>query len=260
MAQDLTNSILDALPAGQRKALLSRMEPVLLPIGTVLYRAGEQPNHVHFMTSGITSIVTFMADGVGAEVGLIGREGIVEAINLLGSATPPTTAFIQVEGSALRIGYEEFQKELFSSGTLLKKVLEFAQRHSFILSQLAACNGLHEVEGRLARWLLMVQDRVDSNKFYLTQEFLAEMLGIRRTSVSAAAGSLQKSGVIGYRRGHIQCWIGRAWRERRASAIRLCRNCLTTSVRNFCRELSILEFFLAKIRCGSPGPRCAKWG
>jgi CRP-like cAMP-binding protein len=87
---------------------------------------------------------------------------------------------------------------------LLRLILEFAQCHGFILSQLAACNGLHEIEARLARWLLMVEDRVQSDKFYLTQEFLAEMLGIRRTSVSAAAGSLQKSGLIAYRRGHIQ--------------------------------------------------------
>ena len=145
-----------------------------------------------------------MADGAGAEVGFIGREGVVEAINLLGSASPPTTAFIQVEGAALRIPYAELQKEMFSTSALFRRILEFVQCHGFILSQLAACNGLHEIEERLARWLLMVQDRVENDKFYLTQEFLAEMLGIRRTSVSAAAGSLQKEGLIAYRRGHIQ--------------------------------------------------------
>jgi CRP-like cAMP-binding protein len=204
MADKPSNFLLDSLPRNQRNALLARMEPVTLPLGTVLYRSGEQPEYAHFMTTGITSIVTFMADGVGAEVGLIGREGLVEAINLLGSASPPTTAFIQVEGTALRIPYMELQKELFASEALLKLVLQFAQCHGFILSQLAACNGLHEIEQRLARWLLMVEDRVQCNKFYLTQEFLAEMLGIRRTSVSAAAGSLQKRGLIAYKRGHIQ--------------------------------------------------------
>jgi CRP-like cAMP-binding protein len=204
MANKPSNLLLDSLPPTQRKALLARMEPVALPIGAVLYRSGEQPEYAHFMTEGICSIVTFMADGAGAEVGLIGREGVVEAINLLGSASPPTTAFIQVEGAALRIPYPELQKEMFSASVLLRLILEFAQCHGFILSQLAACNGLHEIEARLARWLLMVEDRVQSDKFYLTQEFLAEMLGIRRTSVSAAAGSLQKSGLIAYRRGHIQ--------------------------------------------------------
>jgi CRP-like cAMP-binding protein len=204
MADKPSNLLLDSLPATQRKALLARMEPVSLPIGTVLYRSGEQPEYAHFMTTGIASIVTFMADGAGAEVGLVGREGLVEAINLLGSASPPTTAFIQVEGSALRVRYAELQKDLFASGALIRRILQFVQCHGFILSQLAACNGLHEIEERLARWLLMVADRVESNKFYLTQEFLSEMLGIRRTSVSAAAGSLQKSGLIAYRRGNIQ--------------------------------------------------------
>jgi CRP-like cAMP-binding protein len=204
MADKQSNLLLDSLPPGPRKALLARMEPIPLPVGTVLYRSGEQPEYAHFMTTGITSIVTFMADGAGAEVGLIGREGLVEAINLLGSASPPTTAFVQVEGTALRIRYAELRKELFTSEPLFREVLQFAQCHGFILSQLAACNGLHEVEQRLARWLLMVQDRLQSSEFYLTQEFLSEMLGIRRTSVSAAAGSLQKKGLIAYKRGNIQ--------------------------------------------------------
>ncbi len=204
MAQKTFNLLLDSLPLAQRKPLVARMEPVDLPLGTVLYRTGELPEYAHFMTSGIASIVTFMADGAGAEVGLIGREGLVEGINLLGPAKPPTTAFIQVEGSALRIRYSELQKQLDASGVLLRRVLEFVQCHGFILSQIAACNGLHEIEGRLARWLLMVQDRVQNAEFYLTQEFLAEMLGIRRTSVSGAAGKLQRNGLITYRRGHIQ--------------------------------------------------------
>jgi CRP-like cAMP-binding protein len=204
MAQEPKNLLLESLPAGQKRALLARMQAVPMPVGTILYRTGGQPKFAHFMTSGIASVVTFMSNGAGAEVGLIGHEGVVEGINLLGPAKPPTTAFIQVEGSALRIHYEELQEEIFSSETLLKSVLAFVQCHGFILSQLAACNGLHEIDQRLARWLLMVQDRVEDDRFYLTQEFLAEMLGIRRTSVSAAAGNLQKNGLIGYKRGHIQ--------------------------------------------------------
>ncbi|HEY6489764.1 MAG: Crp/Fnr family transcriptional regulator [Terracidiphilus sp.] len=204
MAQKPSNLLLDSLPASLRKTLLARMEPIALPTGTVLYNSGERPEYAHFMTSGIASIVTFMADGAGAEVGLIGREGVVEGINLLGSASPPTTAFIQVEGSALRIPFEALRKEILRPGVLFRRILEFVQCHGFILSQLAACNGLHEIDERLARWLLMVQDRVQNDHFYLTQEFLAEMLGIRRTSVSGAAGKLQKDGLIAYRRGNIQ--------------------------------------------------------
>ncbi len=180
------------------------MEQIELPSGTILYRTGEQPEFAHFMTSGIASVVTFMANGSGVEVGLIGKEGLVEAVNLLGPASPPTTAFIQVEGTALRMRFAELRKKFLVPGPLQSRILEFVQRNGFILSQLAACNGKHEIEERLSRWLLMVQDRVESDQFYLTQEFLAEMLGIRRTSVSATAASLQKSGLIQYRRGNIR--------------------------------------------------------
>lgn len=204
MSRTPSNTILDHLPAALRKSLVSRMESVDLPVDTVLLKPGEPPEYAHFMTSGITSVVTYMADGGGAEVGLIGREGFVEAMHLLGSANSPTTAFIQVEGSALRIPFKEFEKEVFATPVLLRRILEFVQRHNFALTQLAACNGLHEIEERLARWLLMVQDRVESPRFDLTQEFLASMLGARRTSVTLAAGSLQRSGLIEYKRGHIR--------------------------------------------------------
>jgi len=180
------------------------MEQIQLPSGTILYRTGEQPEFAHFMTSGIASVVTFMANGSGVEVGLIGKEGLVEAVNLLGPASPPTTAFIQVEGTALRMRFAELRKKFQAAGPLQSRILEFVQRNGYILSQLAACNGKHEIEERLSRWLLMVQDRVESDHFYLTQEFLAEMLGIRRTSVSATAASLQKNGLIKYRRGNIR--------------------------------------------------------
>jgi CRP-like cAMP-binding protein len=204
MVHKPSNLLLDALPASQRTALMDRMQEVPLPAGTILCNPGEQPKYAHFMTAGITSVVTFMANGVGAEVGMIGREGVVEGIHLLGPAMTPTSSFIQVEGSALRLRFSELQEELFKSEALLKCILAFVQSHGFILSQLAACHGLHEIERRLARWLLMVQDRVGSDRFYLTQEFLAEMLGTRRTSVSASAGSLQKKGLIEYKRGNIR--------------------------------------------------------
>jgi CRP-like cAMP-binding protein len=155
------------------------------------------------MTSGIASVVTFMVNGAGAEVGLIGREGLVEAINLLGPAASPTTAYIQSAGTALRMPFSELQEQFLTPNPLRQRILECVQGHGFVLSQLAACHGLHEIEERLARWLLMVRDRLGSDRFDLTQEFLAEMLGARRTSVTLAAGTLQRSGLIEYRRGHI---------------------------------------------------------
>ena len=107
-----SNSILDRLPSTQREALIARMQMIQLPVGTVLTRPGELPEYAHFMTSGITSVVTYMKDGGAAEVGLIGKEGIVEAMHLLGSANSPTTAFVQVAGSALRIPFERFRRKL----------------------------------------------------------------------------------------------------------------------------------------------------
>jgi CRP-like cAMP-binding protein len=203
MTPEKSNLLLQALPSPERESLLARMETVSLPIRTVFYEQGEQPEYAHFMTSGIASIVAQASEGNGTEVGLIGREGLVEAVNLLGPAAPPTTAFIQVAGSAQRLRFSELQKYLFTSNALLHRVLESVQCNSFILAQLTACNGLHEIEERLARWLLMVSDRVQSDKFFLTQEFLAEMLGTRRTSVTLAAGNLHRAGLIEYTRGHI---------------------------------------------------------
>ena len=116
---------------------------VPLPVGTVLARPGDVPPYAHFMTSGITSVVTYMKDGAAAEVGLIGREGVVEAMHLLGSASSPTTAFVQVEGSALQIPFAELQNEAFASGSLLRGIHEFVQRHNFTLTQIA-CAGMYQ--------------------------------------------------------------------------------------------------------------------
>src|SRR6185437_10696393 len=177
---------------------------VELPVGKVLTNPGQVPLFAHFMTSGIASVVTFMSDGIGAEVGVIGREGLVEAISLLGPASAPTTAFIQSEGTALRMPFADLQQLFIASGPLSQRILECVQSQGFILSQLAACHGLHEIEHRLARWLLMVRDRLECDHFELTQEFLAEMLGARRTSVTLAAGKLQRGGLIKYSRGRIE--------------------------------------------------------
>jgi CRP-like cAMP-binding protein len=204
MAAELSNLILNALQPELKSSLLARLQPVDLPVGLVLTNPGQIPPFAHFMTSGIASVVTFMSDGVGAEVGVIGREGLVEAIHLLGPATAPTTAFIQVEGTALRMPFTELQQFFTAHSVVSQRILECVQGQGFILSQLAACHGLHEIEERLARWLLMVQDRLQSDHFELTQEFLAEMLGARRTSVTLAAGALQRGGLIKYSRGRIQ--------------------------------------------------------
>jgi CRP-like cAMP-binding protein len=145
-----------------------------------------------------------MSDGASAEVGVWGNEGLVESFHLLGRAKIPTRCFIQVEATALRVPYKELQKEFQESPEFREAVLQCVQSQGFILGQLAACNRLHEAEERLARWLLMVRDRVDSDTYSLTQEFLSNMLGARRTTVTAAAGELQRKGLIKYSRGRIR--------------------------------------------------------
>jgi len=198
------NLLLAALPSADRDSLLKRLKPVALPLRTVLYEPDETPKYAHFMTSGIASIVSSMANGASAEVGVWGSEGLVESFHLLGRAKIPTRCFIQMDATALRMPYKELQKEFLENEGLRETVLQCVQSQGFILGQLAACNRLHEAEERLARWLLVVRDRVESETFFLTQEFLANMLGARRTTVTAAAGTLQRKGFIKYSRGRIR--------------------------------------------------------
>ena len=198
------NLLLEMLPSEYRASLRSRMEAISLPVDTVLYRPGQRPKYAHFMTSGIASIVVLMADGNGPEVGLIGREGLVEGFHLLGPASVPTSGLVRIEGTALRIPYAELQRDFAACEPLRRRILESVQIRCLIGSQIAACNRLHGLEQRLARWLLMVQDRIGGSMSFLTQQFLAEMLGAQRTSVNSATGSLQRSGLIEYRRGHVR--------------------------------------------------------
>jgi CRP-like cAMP-binding protein len=198
------NLFLSALDGESRKYLLDRSMPVELPLRTVLYEAERIPSFAFFITSGIASVVTTMADGESAEVGVIGIEGIVGTTQLLGPAPDQTTCFMQLEGSGLRIPLSDLREAFSFSEKTRGRVLEFVQHQVLSTSQITACNRLHGAEQRLARWLLMVRDRLDSDVLDLTQEFLAEMLGAQRTTVTMVAGALQRSGLIEYRRGHVR--------------------------------------------------------
>jgi CRP-like cAMP-binding protein len=204
LPQLLTNRLLEALPPRDKAALLALLQPIPLPLRTPLSQIGEAPRYVHFMTSGIASLVTTLRDGEDIEIGIVGYDGFPEALHLLGPQTGQTRCFIQVEGTGLRMEFKRFQEEFQRSDILRSLVLRYVQYQSLITAQLAACNRLHEVEERLARWLLMVSDRLGSPEMHLTQEFLADMIGARRSTVTLAAGSLQRSGVIEYRRGKIR--------------------------------------------------------
>jgi CRP-like cAMP-binding protein len=195
---------LTSLSEGSRKLLLSQSVQIPLPVDTVLYEPQETPSYGYFITSGMASVVTAMADGATAEVGVIGREGVIGSLQIMGPALAPTRCFMQLEGSGLRISLSDLRKAFGTSEEIRERILEFLQEQAMCLSQIAGCHRLHEAEQRLARWLLMVQDCSQSDVLILTQEFLGMMLGSRRTTVSAAAGELQGAGLIEYQRGRIK--------------------------------------------------------
>jgi CRP-like cAMP-binding protein len=203
MLAHVSNGILDAVTDFSGK-LRTRLTPVSLPLGTPLYEPYETPKFGHFLTSGIASVVTSMRDGASAETGLWSREGLVECMHLGNSGRVPTRSFMQIAGTALRIPFAELEAEYFDGEELRPAVQETIATQLLILAQLVACNRLHEAEPRLARWLLMLRDRLQDDNLAITQEFLAEMLGSRRTTVTAAAGALQRSDLIAYQRGRVR--------------------------------------------------------
>ena len=204
MAYPLTNVLIDSMPEVSRKKLLSHLRPVILPLRTSLYEPESTPKYIHFLTSGIASIVTTMLDGGTTEVATVGREGIPQGIHLLGPAPVTTRCFMQVSGHGLRMDFQAFAKLYAGDVEIQKIVCAYGQYQCLMVSQIAGCNRLHHVEGRLAKWLLVVQDRTAEPVLGLTQEFLAQMIGSRRTTVTAVAGALQDRGLIRYSRGKVR--------------------------------------------------------
>ncbi|ADW71300.1 Crp/Fnr family transcriptional regulator [Granulicella tundricola] len=203
MAAPRTNLLLEALSPESRKRLIDLSKAVDLPIRTPLQAQDEQPKHAYIMLSGIASVVVNLPEGGSAEVAVIGREGITSCISLLGPSAPPSECFMQVAGSGYKILFADLKAAFLDSEEIRTRILELAQQQTLTMSQIAACNKLHDNEARLSRWLLMVQDRLQEDLLPLTQEFLAEMLGSRRTTVAVSAGTLQRAGMIEYRRGKV---------------------------------------------------------
>jgi CRP-like cAMP-binding protein len=201
--QQLHNKILLDLPDGERTVLLSKLEFVSLPVRTVLNEVDEAIKFAFFMNDGLASILSVTSDGKSVEVGLCGREGFVGLPLTAGLNTSPTRVIVQVAGSGFRISAKHLLAALLECPKLATALQRFVQEMALQSSQVAACNRLHEVDERLARWLLMSQDRLGGDLVPLTQEFLAHMLGTRRASVTVAAGILQKEGLITYKRGAV---------------------------------------------------------
>jgi CRP-like cAMP-binding protein len=199
----IQNLILLALPTKELNEVIEKSEFVELPTHVVLHEAGEPVARVHFINGGLASALSVMADGKSVEVGLAGREGFIGIPLVVGFSTSPTQVVMQVAGSAYRMSAEDFHETLLHAPVLEKSLNRYAQTLGMQATQVAACNRLHEVDARLARWLLMSQDRIDGDIVPLTQEFLAHILGTRRASVTVAAGILQKAGFITYTRGSV---------------------------------------------------------
>jgi CRP-like cAMP-binding protein len=198
------NLLLEAVSPATREYILARTKPIDLPLRTLLYHPDEFPHYAYFLTQGMASIVSIMEDGRAVESGMIGREGIVGGLQLLGPAVGPSQCIMQSDGAALRIGFADLARAYETLPDLRNCILEFEQAQAFSLIQIAGCHRMHEAEERLARWLLTVQDKTGNNLLELTQEFLGEMLGSRRTTITMAAGELQRRGVIDYSRGRVK--------------------------------------------------------
>jgi CRP-like cAMP-binding protein len=199
----LQNTILLGLPRKERALVLSKSQFVPLSARTILTQMGKPIEFCYFLNSGVASIIHVMMDGKSVEVGLTGKEGFVGLPLLVGYRTSATRAIIQIEASGYKISAQDLKNTLRSCPKLEESLHRYSHELSIQAMQVAACNRLHEVDERLARWLLMSQDRVGQSTFQLTQEFISHMLGTRRASVTVAAGILQKAGLITYRRGQV---------------------------------------------------------
>lgn len=199
-----SNCILGSLPEADLKQLLASAEQVSLPLGTVLVEPRQPPRYAHFLLSGLNSSINVMATGTDIEVGLTSKEGLPEAIFLLGPVLGDFRCVMQIPGTAWRIEFRTLQRLFAENAILRSAILRYAQLQMLTGTQLTSCNRLHEVEERLARWLLTVCDLIQHPEMKLTQEFIACMLGTRRSSVTIAAAALQRAGLIEYGRGHIR--------------------------------------------------------
>jgi CRP-like cAMP-binding protein len=198
------NRLLSGLPREVQLMLLPRMERVSLGIRHSLHQAGAPISHLWFPLSGVISLVITLKNGISVEVGTIGNEGVVGMPVFHGAERSATHAFCQVAGQAMKMRVETFKRAVEEHPELNEMVRRYAQAMTQQTMQSTACNHAHTVQQRMCRWLLMTHDRVGADEFHLTQEFLAQMLGVRRPSVTVVAGVLQKAGLISYRRGRIR--------------------------------------------------------
>jgi CRP-like cAMP-binding protein len=198
-----TNRLLAALPKDEYQRLLLKLEPFTLVFGKVIYESGDLIRNVYFPTGGIISLLAAVEDRATLEVGIVGREGMVGLPVFMGVKTSANRAVVQGAGAAMRMKASAFRNECENGGSLSRLLRRYSHSRLTQIAQGAACNRFHPIDARLARWLLMTRDRMGTDEFRLTQEFLSNMLGVRREGVTKAAGVLQQKDLISYSRGDL---------------------------------------------------------
>jgi len=197
------NALLAELSPTDYQRLLPHLEPVALPLGWSVYEAGGKMDHVFFLTEGIVSLLYVMENGASAEIAITGNEGLVGISLFMGGESTPSRAVVQSAGQAYKLPAKLLKQEFERGGELQHLLLRYTQALITQMAQTAVCNRHHTVEQQLCRWLLLSLDRLPSNELRMTQELIANMLGVRREGVTEAAGHLQDAGIIEYQRGHI---------------------------------------------------------
>ena len=197
------NHLLGALPTSDYERLAPHLELISMKLGDVLYESGAKLRHVYFPTTSIVSLLYVMEDGASAEIAIVGNEGILGISLFMGGDTTPSRAVVQSAGYGFRLKAELLKNEFGRFGQTMQLLLRYTQALITQMAQTAVCNRHHSVDQQLCRWLLLSLDRLASNELVMTQELIANMLGVRREGVTEAAGNLQNAGLIRYRRGRI---------------------------------------------------------
>jgi CRP-like cAMP-binding protein len=198
-----TNHLLAALPAVEWRRWLPHLEHVALPLGKVLYESGATLSHVYFPTTAIVSLLYVLEGGGSAEIAVVGNEGIVGISLFMGGGSTPSRAVVQSAGEGFRLGSGLMKKEFEQAGPVMHLLLRYTQALITQMSQTAVCNRHHSLDQQLCRWLLLSMDRLQGDELVMTQELIANMLGVRREGVTEGAMKLQNAGLIRYARGHI---------------------------------------------------------
>jgi CRP-like cAMP-binding protein len=197
------NELLAALPQPSKDRVFPLLREVELPLGKEIYAAGQEIKAVYFPADCIISLLYVMIDGASAEISVVGREGIVGVAVFMGGDSTPSRAMVQSAGTAYRLRASDLRREFNSDPAMRMLMLRYTQALITQMAQTAVCNRHHSIDQQLCRWLLLSMDRLPTNELTMTQELIANMLGVRREGVTEAAGKLQKLGVIRYQRGHI---------------------------------------------------------